>query len=592
MYRTNTCGGLSLKDIGKKVTLVGWCDTIRDHGNLTFIDLRDRYGFTQIVLDHSKSKELSIIAKKLRKEFILQIIGIVKKRPLGTENKEMFNGEIEINVVESKIIAEAQPLPIDLTQRTNTNEDLLLKYRYLSLRKKEMQEKFFLRHNIVKVVRDFYNDNNFIEIETPILAKSTPEGARDYLVPSRVNPGKFYALPQSPQLFKQLLMIAGFDKYFQIAKCFRDEDLRADRQPEFTQIDVEMSFVNQEDIFLVHEKLIKKLWKEILNIDLKIPFQRMSYNEVMNKYGIDKPDLRFGLELIDLTELMSKDDFNVFNSIVEKKGLIKGINLKGKANLSRNEILKLEEFIKIYKAKGLATLKFVGGKFESNITKFFKEETLKKLIKIAKVEEGDILLIVADKEKIVFDSLGNLRNYLGKKFDLIDISKWCFVWVTDFPMFELDEEEQRPKALHHPFTSPKLEHLNILESDPYSVKSNAYDLVLNGFELGGGSIRIHNPELQKRIFNVLKISDKEASEKFGFFLEAFKYGAPPHGGLAFGLDRLVMLIAGSNDIRETIAFPKNKSASSPMDNSPSIVSKKQLDELNLISVLPEEAKKK
>jgi aspartyl-tRNA synthetase len=589
MLRTKTCGEITISNENSEVTLVGWCDTVRDHGNLTFIDLRDRYGLTQIILDGA-NKEIENIRKNIRKEFVLQVNGVVKKRPVGTENKNIKTGEIEVLVEKASIISEAEPLPIDLTERTNTNEDLLLKYRYLALRKKDLQEKFLLRHKVVKVVRDFYSENDFVEIETPILAKSTPEGARDYLVPSRVNPSKFYALPQSPQLFKQLLMISGFDKYFQIAKCFRDEDLRADRQPEFTQIDVEMSFVDQEDVIKIHENLMKKIWKEILNFDLETPFPRFSYAVAMEKYGIDKPDLRFDLELIDFTELLSKDSFNVFNEIAKNSGLIKGINLKGKADLSRKDISELEDFVKIYKAKGLATLKFVNGKFESNIVKFFKEETLEKLKEIVSIEENDILLIVADKEKIVYDALGNLRNHLAKKFDLIDKTKWAFVWITDFPMFELDEEEQRPKALHHPFTSPKKEDLELLETEPYKVKSDAYDLALNGFELGGGSIRIHDPKLQKRIFNVLKISDEDAEEKFGFFLEAFKYGAPPHGGLAFGLDRLIMLLAGSNDIRDTIAFPKNKAAVSPMDNSPSNISKKQLDELNLISKVVEKNK--
>jgi aspartyl-tRNA synthetase len=590
MYRTNTCGELTLAQEDAEVTLAGWCDTVRDHGNITFVDLRDRYGITQVVLDHLKSEEIASVAKKARKEFVIQIKGLVKKRPVGTEKKDMFTGEIEIDVLSAKILTQSESLPIDLTNRTNTSEDLLLKYRYLNLRKKEMQDKFLLRHKIVKSVREFYDAENFIEIETPILAKSTPEGARDYLVPSRVNPGRFYALPQSPQLFKQLIMISGFDRYVQIAKCFRDEDLRADRQPEFTQIDVEMSFVDQEDIIEIHERLMKKVWKDILNVDLSLPFPRMSYDEAMDKYGIDKPDLRFDLELIELTQILSKDEFNVFNEIAKNGGLIKGINLKGKADFSRSEISKLEDVVKIYKAKGLATIKMVDGKFESNIVKFFKEDTLAKLAQVANLENGDILLVVADKEKIVYDALGNLRNYLGKEFNLIDKNKWAFVWVTDFPMFEIAEEDNRIKALHHPFTSPKKEDLSFLESDPLKVKSDAYDLALNGFELGGGSIRIYNPLLQKRVFNVLKITDEDADEKFGFFLEAFKYGAPPHGGLAFGLDRLVMLMSGSTDIRDTIAFPKNKAAVSPMDGSPGAVSQKQMDELFLASTVVEEEK--
>ena len=567
MYRTNTCGELTLAKEGSEVTLAGWCDTVRDHGNLTFVDLRDRYGLTQIVLDNSK-EEISGLGKKIRKEFVIQIKGNVKKRPNGTENKDMLTGEIEVDVVSAKVLTEAAPLPVDLTERTNTNEDLLLKYRYLTLRKKEMQENFMLRHKIVKCVRDFYDGEEFIEIETPILAKSTPEGARDYLVPSRVNPGK----------------------YVQIAKCFRDEDLRADRQPEFTQIDVEMSFVDQEDIMEIHERLMKKVMEEIKGVGLELPLPRLTYKDAMERYGSDKPDTRFDLELIDFTELLSKDDFNVFNTIVQNGGLIKGINLKGKSDLSRKEITKLEDVVKIYKAKGLATIKMQGGKLESNIVKFFKESTLDELKSIAKMEEGDILLIVADTKGVVHDSLGNLRNHLGKEFDLIDKTKWNFLWVYDFPMFEWDAEEGRPKATHHPFTSPKVEDIDLLETDPLKLNSIAYDMVLNGFELGGGSIRIHDPLIQARVFKALNITDEDAEEKFGFFLEAFKYGAPPHGGLAFGLDRLVMLLAGLSDIRGTIAFPKNKAAASPMDGSPGAVSSKQLDELSLASTVVEEEK--
>ncbi|MBT4870397.1 MAG: aspartate--tRNA ligase [Candidatus Diapherotrites archaeon] len=589
-YRTNTCGELTLKEEGAEVTLIGWCDTIRDHGNLTFIDLRDRYGITQIVMDHKKSDEINKVGKESRKEFVIQVKGNVKKRPEGTVKKDMPTGEIEIDITSAKIITKADPIPVDLNDRINTNEDLLLKYRYLALRKDDLQKILMLRHKTVKVVRDFCDEEGFIEIETPILAKSTPEGARDYLVPSRVNPGRFYALPQSPQLFKQLSMIAGFDKYMQIARCFRDEDLRADRQPEFTQIDIEMSFVEQEDILAVNERLIKRVWKEILGTELTEAFPVMTYDEAMERYGIDRPDTRFGLELINLTETLSKGDFQVFNGVVEKGGIIKAINLKGKADLSRKEISKLEDVVKIYKAKGLATLKLADGKFESNIVKFFSEEILNKLKEETKAEDGDILLVVADTPKIVNDSLGSLRVSLAKTYDLVKKDQWNFLWVVDFPMFDFSEEFNRIQAMHHPFTSPKKADLDILESDPMKVKSDAYDLVLNGYELGGGSIRIHDPELQKRIFDVLKISDEDAKEKFGFFLDAFKYGAPPHGGLAFGLDRIIMLLAGTTNIRDVIAFPKNKAAESPMDGSPGKVDSKQMEELSLIINLPEEEK--
>ena len=589
-YRTNTCGELTLKQDGEEVTLIGWADTVRDHGNLTFIDLRDRYGLTQVVLDHKKSDDIASVGKDARKECVIQIKGKVKKRPEGTEKKDLATGEIEIEVSEAKIVTKSDPIPVDLNDRISTNEDLLLKYRYLALRKDDLQKIMMLRHKTVKTVRDFFDEEGFIEIETPILAKSTPEGARDYLVPSRVNPGRFYALPQSPQLFKQLSMIGGFDRYVQIARCFRDEDLRGNRQPEFTQIDLEMSFVEQEDIIAVNEKLMKRIWKDILGIELKIPFPILTFDQAMEKYGVDCPDTRFGLELINLTELLSKGEFQVFNSVVEKEGIIKAINLKGKAELSRKEISKLEDQVKIYRAKGLATLKMVEGKFESNIVKFFSEEILKELKEKTGAENGDILLIVADNEKIVNDSLGNLRNYLGKEYELIDESKFNFLWVVDFPMFEWSEEFKRLQAMHHPFTSPKKEDLARLEKEPLKIKSDAYDLVLNGSEIGGGSIRIHDPEVQKRIFNTLKISDEDAQEKFGFFLEAFKYGAPPHGGLAFGLDRIIMILAGTNNIRDVIAFPKNKAAESPMDGSPGKVDSKQLEELSLIVNLPEEEK--
>jgi len=589
-YRTNTCGELTLKEEGKEVTLIGWTDTARAHGNLTFIDLRDRYGITQVVLDHQKDESIASVGKEARKEFVIQIKGIVKKRPAGTEKKDLATGEIEIDTTSAKIITRSEPIPVDLNDRINTSEELLLKYRYLALRKEELQKILMLRHKTVKVVRDFCDEEGFIEIETPILAKSTPEGARDYLVPSRVNPGRFYALPQSPQLFKQLSMIAGFDRYVQIAKCFRDEDLRADRQPEFTQIDMELSFVEQEDIIAVNERLIKRIWKEIKGVELKTPFPILTYDEAMEKYGVDRPDARFGMQLINLTDILSKGEFNVFNEVVAKGGIIKAINLKGKADLSRKEISKLEDFIKIYRAKGLATLKLVEGKFESNIVKFFSEEILNKLKEATDAKDNDILLIVADSPKVVNDSLGNLRNELGKTYDLIDKDKWEFMWVVDFPMFEWSEEFKRLQAMHHPFTSPKKKDLDILETKPLEVTSDAYDLVLNGYELGGGSIRIHDPVLQKRIFNTLKITDEDAKEKFGFFLDAFKYGAPPHGGLAFGLDRIIMLLAGTNNIRDVIAFPKNKAAESPMDGSPGKVDAKQLEELNLIVNLPEEEK--
>jgi aspartyl-tRNA synthetase len=436
------------------------------------------------------------------------------------------------------------------------------------------------RHRIVKIVRDFYDENGFIEIETPILAKSTPEGARDYLVPSRVNPGKFFALPQSPQIFKQLLMVAGFDKYMQIARCFRDEDLRADRQPEFTQIDVEMSFVDEEDVMSLHEKLIQRIFMDFMGVELEIPFPRMSYDDAISRYGIDRPDTRFGLELFDLTSILSKSDFNVFKSVVAEGGIIKGICIPG-AGFSKSDIKGFEDFVKIYKAKGLAALKVVGGKVEGQLAKFISDSVASELVAKANAKENDLILIVAGDSKVVNDSLGFLRNHIAAKLGLVDNNKWSFVWVTSFPMFEWSDEEQKLNAMHHPFTSPKSEDLHLIETEPLKIRAKAYDLVLNGIEIGGGSIRIHDPSIQARVFKALGIDEKSAKEKFGFMLDAFKYGAPPHGGIAFGLDRLVMLLVGASSIREVIAFPKNKAAVSLMDGSPSQVDERQLKELHI-----------
>ncbi|VVB75656.1 Aspartate--tRNA(Asp) ligase [uncultured archaeon] len=592
MIRTHTCGELNSKLIGKKVTLQGWTDTVRDHGPITFIDLRDRYGSTQVVIDHKKSTELHEVGKQVRKEFVLQIEGTVKKRPAGTEKKALATGEIELDADSVKILTKALPIPIDLTARTETNEDLMLKYRYLALRNPDLQKKIIFRHKLVKLVRDFYDEEGFLEIETPILAKSTPEGARDYLVPSRVHPGNFYALPQSPQLFKQLLMIGGMDKYFQIARCFRDEDLRADRQPEFTQIDVEMSFVNEEDVMTVNEKLIQRVFKEMMGVEVKLPLQRMQWDEAIERFGIDRPDTRFGLELKDVTSILSKGEFNAFKSVVEGGGIIKAINVIGKAEYSRKDLNELENFVKIYRAHGLAYLKFVNGKFDGSIAKYFSEDLLGKLKVAMNVKENDLLVIVADKAKIVNDSLGFLRVHLAKKLDLIKPNTFNLLWVKDFPMFKVDEEDGSITFEHHPFTSPRIEHLDFMEKEPLKVKALAYDLILNGTELGGGSVRIYNPELQSRVFKMIGLSDEEANKKFGFFLEAFRYGAPPHGGLAFGLDRLVMILSGADSLREVIAFPKNKAAVSLMDDSPSEVSAKQLKELSIDLALPKEEEKK
>ncbi len=582
MLRTHTCGELRKKDVKKEVTLCGWVLSRRDHGGIIFIDLRDRYGLTQVVFDPDHNKEVHKMAEQLRREFVLQVKGKVRPRREGMENPKLDTGEIEVITDELNILNRADTPPLEIEDRANVNEDFRLKYRYLDLRRPSLQNNLMVRHKVIKATRDFFDKEGFIEIETPILAKSTPEGARDYLVPSRTHPGKFYALPQSPQIFKQLCMVAGFDRYLQIARCFRDEDLRADRQPEFTQIDVEMSFITEEDIYNTMERLMKKIFKAGMGKDVKIPFQRITYFEAMDKYGTDKPDVRFDLPLIDITEAMKKSDFNVFKQAIESGGVVKCINAKDCAKFSRKDIEELEEVTRIYGAKGLAWMKMKDGKLDSSIVKFFNEEAQKALIKATGAKNGDLLLFGADhKHFIVNDSLGNLRLALAKKLELIDEDELSFIWVTDFPLLEYDEELQRHVSVHHPFTSPKEEDIPMLEKDPSKVRSNAYDLALNGVEIGGGSIRIHNKELQQKMFKALGISDKEAEEKFGFLMSAFKYGAPPHGGIAFGVDRIIALMTGNESIREVIAFPKNKAAMSLMDNAPNFVDDKQLKELHV-----------
>ena len=588
MKRTHTCGELSEKQNGKEVTLQGWVDTRRDHGGLIFVDLRDRYGITQIVLD-PKSEGFGDAAH-LRREDCIQVSGKVRIRPEGMSNKKMPTGGIEVYASEELLILNKSEVPpMEIDDRSMASEDVRMKYRYLDLRRPTMQKRLILRHKLAQIVRNYLSHNNFIEVETPLLVRATPEGARDYLVPSRVHPGKFYALPQSPQLYKQLLMVAGMDRYFQLARCLRDEDLRADRQPEFTQIDLEMSFIDQEDIYLMMEGLIKDMFKEI-DVPVKPPFPRMTYTEAMDRYGSDKPDIRFGIELVNVADIAKDSDFEVFKAAISGGGTVKAINAKGCAAFSRKDIEELTAFVAIYKAKGLAWMKVNDqGKLESSVTKFFSDKVQQQLIKHLKTEKGDLLLFVADhKRNIVDTALGQLRLHLGDRLGLRNPDEYRFLWVYDFPLFEYDEDMQRHVAVHHPFTSPVDDDVKFLDTHPEKIRAKAYDLALNGTEIGGGSIRIHKREVQQKIFRILGIGAEEAERKFGFLLEAFKYGAPPHGGLAFGFDRLTAIMAKvpGTDIMEVIAFPKNKAAESPMDGCPSETDPEQLKELNIKVDMP------
>lgn len=580
--RTNSCGELTKKDIKKEVCLMGWTHSSRDHGGIIFIDLRDRYGLTQIVFDPKHKKSIHSEAEKLRREDVIAVKGKVRARGKGLENPKLKTGEIEILVDDLEILNKAETPPIEIEDRADLNEDVRLKYRYLDLRRPKMQHNILTRHKTVKEIRDYFDRLGFLEIETPMLAKSTPEGARDYLVPSRVNPGKFYALPQSPQILKQICMISGFDKYFQIVKCFRDEDLRADRQPEFTQVDIEMSFVKEEDVFVLVEGLMKDIWKKILKKEIKTPFKKITYKEAMGKYGSDKPDLRFGLELVDVTEITKKSDFEVFKKVIKNSGSVKCINAKKCASFSRKELDELIDFVQIYDAKGMAWMKVTDKGLESNIVKYFNDSVKKDLIKAMNAKKDDLLLFVSDhKHHIVEVALGHLRNKLAQKLNLAKDKEDFFIWITEFPLLEFDEDEQRHVSVHHPFTSPKDEDIKFLDSDASKVRAKAYDITLNGVEIGGGSIRIHKPDMQKKMFTCLGISEKEAQEKFGFLLDAFKYGAPPHGGIALGLDRIIALMTGNVSIREVIAFPKTKNAEDLMMEAPNYVEDSQLKELNI-----------
>ncbi|MGE6259522.1 aspartate--tRNA ligase [Heyndrickxia sporothermodurans] len=580
--RTYYCGEVTEQNIGETITLKGWVQKRRDLGGLIFIDLRDRSGIVQIVFNPDISAEALSIAEKIRSEYVLDVYGTVVARDASTINENLKTGKIEIKVEKVNVINEAKTPPFMIEDRTEVAEDVRLKYRYLDLRRPVMFETFKMRHEVTKSFRRFLDEEGFLDVETPILTKSTPEGARDYLVPSRVHPGEFYALPQSPQLFKQLLMVSGFDKYYQIARCFRDEDLRADRQPEFTQIDIETSFYSQEDIMEMTERMMSRLMKEVKGIELTTPLPRLTYEEAMNRYGSDKPDTRFGMELVNVSELAKDSGFKVFAAAVENNGQVKAINVKGAAqNYSRKDIDGLTEFVSRYGAKGLAWLKVEDEGLKGPIAKFFSEDEQQQLITILAAAAGDLLLFVADKTSVVADALGALRLKLGKDLGLIDESKFNFLWVVDWPLLEYDEEEGRYYAAHHPFTMPAREDLGKLESDPKNVKAQAYDLVLNGYELGGGSLRIFEREIQEKMFNVLGFTKEQATEQFGFLLEAFEYGTPPHGGIALGLDRIVMLLAGRTNLRDTIAFPKTASASCLLTEAPGGVSEQQLEELHL-----------
>ena len=588
LKRSHRCAELSEANIGEKVTLMGWVQKSRNKGGIIFLDLRDRSGLVQIIFEQSEEAKDNYIdtagfekAEKLRSEFVIAVTGKVEKRG-GAENPNLKTGTIEVRATDLRILSEAETPPFPIEADSKTKEELRLKYRYLDLRRPDIQHNLMFRSDVTKSVRNFLYEEGFLEIETPILNRSTPEGARDYLVPSRVHPGNFYALPQSPQLFKQLLMCSGYDRYFQIAKCFRDEDLRADRQPEFTQIDMELSFVDVDDVIDVNERLIQKLFKDCLNVEVSLPMQRITWQEAMDRFGSDKPDVRFGMELKDVSETVADCEFVVFKSALENGGSVRGINAKGQAEMPRKKIDALVEFAKGFGAKGLAYLAVMpDGSYKSSFAKFLTEEQLERLVKAMEGEKGDLLLFAADKNKVVWDVLGNLRLEIARNLDLLKKDDYRFLWVTEFPLLEWDEEEERFVAMHHPFTMPMEEDLPLLDTDPGKVRAKAYDCVLNGVELGGGSVRIYQSDVQEKMFEKLGITKEDAYEKFGFLLQAFKYGVPPHAGLAFGLDRLIMLMVQADNIREVIAFPKVKDASCLMSEAPNVVDPKQLEELEI-----------
>ena len=582
LKRTQHCNALNTSHVGQEVTLMGWVMRRRDHGGVIFIDLRDRFGLTQVVFNPEHNAEVHAKAGGLRSEWVLAVRGRVVQRPDGMTNENLATGGIEVMVNELRILNTSPTPPFPLDEETEVSENLRLKYRYLDLRRPTISRNLVMRHQASHAIRSYLNDHDFLEIETPILTKSTPEGARDYLVPSRVNAGKFYALPQSPQIFKQLLMVAGMDRYYQIVKCFRDEDLRADRQPEFTQVDLELSFIDEEDIYRIGEGMMQHLFTSTLGRSLPMPFPRMTYAEAMERFGNDKPDTRFGLELVNLTEIVRECGFTVFASVVKSGGLVKSINAKGCAELSRKNIDDLTEYVAQFGAKGLAWVKIkADGEWQSPIAKFFTDEERNNMAQALAAAPGDLLFFVADTPSVVHQALSELRLQLGRTLKLIDNSAFNFLWVTDFPLLEYDSDEKRYTAVHHPFTAPNEEDLDKLESEPGAVRSRAYDLVLNGTEIGGGSLRIHQQAIQARVFSALGISKEEANDKFGFLLQALEMGAPPHGGMALGLDRLMMILTGSDSIRDVIAFPKTQKATCPLTDAPSSVNRKQLTELHL-----------
>lgn len=578
--RTHLCGVLNINDVDKEVVLNGWVAKRRNLGGLIFVDLRDKTGITQITFDDNIPAEVFEKADSLRSEYVIGVKGIVKER--SSKNLNIPTGEIEVFATDLIIYSEADTPPIYIKDDDNVDDNLRLKYRYLDLRKVKMQKNLTFRHQVAKLARDYFDSQGFTEVETPMLVKSTPEGARDYLVPSRVNAGTFYALPQSPQLFKQLLMVGGTDRYMQIAKCFRDEDLRADRQPEFTQIDLEMSFVDVDDVIEIQEGFLKKVFRELMNVEIETPFPRLSWDEAMERFGSDKPDLRFGFELKKLNEVVADCGFKVFTDALASGGDVRGILIDGGAEkFSRKEIDKLTDAVKAYGARGMVWMKVGEQEINSSVNKFFSQEELMRIGEVFDAKAGDLIFIVSDKKKVVFDSLGFLRREIARRLGLLDDSVFKLLWVVDFPLFEEDDETGELKAMHHPFTSPKADQIDLLDSDPGAVKADAYDIVLNGVELGGGSIRIHDKDLQAKMFQVLGLTKEECDEKFGFLIEAFRYGTPPHGGLAYGLDRLVMLLTGESSIREVMAFPKNQNAQCLVSEAPAAVYDEQLEELGI-----------